>query len=63
MEREEQSARSALAREKATADYAKLKVDNAKMKDTIVGLGAIVAEAHAAGFVYMKHPDGNGAAS
>lgn len=61
MEREEQSARLAIAREKAMADLAKLKADNARMKDTIVGLGAIVAEAHAAGFVRTIHPDGNGA--
>ncbi len=51
MEREQQSARSAMEREKVAAEFKRLQAENVKLKDTIVGLGAIVAEAHGAGFV------------
>ncbi len=51
MEREQQNSRSAMEREKHMAEIKRLTAANEKMKDTIVGLGAIVAEAHGAGFV------------
>ena len=40
-----------IEREKVAAELETLQADNLKWKDTIVGLGAIVAEAHEAGFV------------
>lgn len=57
MEREQQSARTALDREKMEARIKRLEADNAKLRTTVVGLGAIVADAHAAGYIRAASPD------
>lgn len=56
-DREPGSARSTLRTQATNARVEDLLKENARLRETVVGLGSIVAEAQAAGFVRVSKPD------
>lgn len=54
MDRESQSARSTLQRQETTGRIDELERENKQLRETVIGLGALVAQAHAAGFVQAR---------
>lgn len=61
MDREPVSARTTLDRERTAGEVLELRAQVRRLETTIVGLGAIVAEAHAAGFVRTHAENGRSA--